>query len=119
MIRTNVAGAPIHGEAGRPYLGLGGPTLVVRRKNHPRSAFRAEDALADNAIGHNAIIGSRQPLHRRAHLRRKRVYKMSAAFPQFKRNVSLDGMRTGGSHDDGSSLRHQAEGREPACTANR
>jgi hypothetical protein len=44
------------------------PSLVVRRKNHPCSAFRAEDARANNAIGHNAIIGSREPLHRRMSL---------------------------------------------------
>lgn len=77
--------------AGRPYLGVLGPTLVVRRKNHPCSAFRAEDARANNAIGHHAIIGSHGPLHRRTPLRLEKVAPDPGGCPQFKRNASWIG----------------------------
>lgn len=57
--------ATVPDRAGSPDLGLPGPVFAVGRKNHPRSAFRAKDARADNAIGHNMTIGSRKLLDHR------------------------------------------------------
>ena len=72
--------------AGCSYPGSRGPTFIVRGKNDPCAAFRAKNARTNNAIGHDAIIGSYETSRRNVSL-----------FFTTQRECRLDRVKHGGS----------------------